>query len=75
MRPACSYLLDYVLPGWDNRSFSRSQGQPTDAIGLDLRCSAGGWICRAGPRPSRTSGCLTDSSIYVSQGPDLLLRW
>lgn len=57
----CLCVDIYVLPGWNNRSISRSQAQAADAIGLDQRCSAGWLDCRAGPRPSRTSGCLTDS--------------
>ena len=58
----CPCKSIHVLPAWNNRSFSRSQAQPTDAIGLDQRCSAqrvGGLQGRAGPRPSRPSGCLT----------------
>lgn len=42
------YVDIYVLPGWDNRSFSSSQAQAADAIGLDQRCSAGGWIAGQG---------------------------
>lgn len=41
-------LIFYVRPGWDNRSFSSSQAQAADAIGLDQRCSAGGWIAGQG---------------------------